>query len=68
MMKRTLGPLETMRRREAVDFANASLRLEGFEPSAEALLRAEMFVVGEIELDQMLVNVRTTRSAYRAEK
>lgn len=67
-MKKKLSPLETMRRRQAVDFANASVRLEGFEPSDEALHRAEMFVIGEIELDQMVANVEITRAGLRSKE
>lgn len=49
-----LSSLETLERREAVDFANASVRLEGLEPSPEALERGEQFVRGEIEAKDLV--------------
>lgn len=52
-MTKRLSSWETMRRRDAVDFAHASLRLEGLEPSPESLLRSEQFVAGEIELHEL---------------
>lgn len=55
-MTRKLSSWETMERRRAADFANASLRLEGLEPSPEALRRAEQFVAGEIEAHQLVAS------------
>jgi hypothetical protein len=45
-----------MKRRDAVDFANASVRLEGLEPSPEALRRGEQFVAGDIEARELVRN------------
>lgn len=52
-MTRKLSSWERMRRRDAVDFAHASLRLEGLQPSPESLLQSERFVAGEIELHEL---------------
>ena len=63
-MTKKLSDWETMRRRDAVDFADASLRLEGFETSPESSRRAEQFVAGELELRQLVPsNATPTASA-----
>ena len=41
-------------REEAVRFANASIRLSGFEVSAEAQSRADRFIAGEIDLAEFI--------------
>jgi len=45
---------ERRRRQEAVDFALASIGLEGFKPSKEQQELARRFVGGEIELAEFV--------------
>jgi hypothetical protein len=45
---------ERARRREAVDYAIASVGLEGFVLPIEEKLNAERYVNGEIDLDEYL--------------
>jgi hypothetical protein len=52
-MKKAISQFEMMLRQKAVDFANASVRLEGFEPTQQALQRGETFVNGEIDLEEL---------------
>jgi hypothetical protein len=47
-----LSKMETRRRREAVDFARASVELEGFKVSPERLALSERFVSGEIDIEE----------------
>jgi len=42
-----------MKRREAVAFADASLYLEGFTPSAASVAKAEKFIAGEIDVEDL---------------
>lgn len=53
VMKKPLSAWETMKRRDAVAQANASLYLEGFTPSAAAVARAEQFIAGEINVEDL---------------
>jgi hypothetical protein len=45
---------ERKQRREAVDYARASVALEGFALSDEDKIQEERFVNGEIDLDELL--------------
>jgi Antitoxin VbhA len=45
---------ERQRRQEVVDFARASMALEGFERSAQAEALARRFVEGEIDLKEYM--------------
>jgi hypothetical protein len=45
---------ERERRRQAVEFALASVGLEGLLPSAAGLERARHFIEGKIDLDEFL--------------
>jgi hypothetical protein len=45
---------EQSRRREAVDFACASIGLEGFTITKEHEARAERYVLGEIDLQEFI--------------
>jgi hypothetical protein len=49
-----IDPDERERRRRAVQFARASVGLEGFTPSAEAEALAARFIDGEIDLPTFL--------------
>jgi hypothetical protein len=49
-----LSKIETLKRREAVDFARANVGLEGFVVSPERLAIAEKFVAGEIEFEDYM--------------
>ena len=54
-MSQTTHPLsseERKRRRAAVDYARASVELEGFVLPLEERILAERYVNGEIELDE----------------
>lgn len=53
MKKPPLSPWEKIRREEAVAQANASLYLEGFTPSPAAVAKAEKFVAGEIDVEDL---------------
>jgi hypothetical protein len=45
-----VSPAESRRREAAVNFARASVGLEGFKPSKAAETRARQFIKGEIQL------------------
>ena len=45
---------ERRRREEAVNFARASIGLEGFKPSEEDEARAQLFIDGKIELTEFI--------------
>ena len=49
-----LSSAERRQREDAVRFANASIRLEGFKVSAEEQARSDRFIAGEIDLAQFL--------------
>jgi hypothetical protein len=53
---------ERRRRERAVDFARASVGLEGFKPSKEEEAHARRFINGEIELAEF-VQVKATATA-----
>ncbi len=57
-----IDPDERERRRRAVEFARASVGLEGFTPSAEAEALAERFIAGEIDLPTFLRGSVSRRS------
>lgn len=52
---------ERRRRSEAVNFARASIGLEGFKPSEEEEARAQRFIDGEIDLDEFVHGASQTR-------
>lgn len=54
-----LSDWEKSKRRDAVDFATASVQLEGFTASQAWLDMAEKFVQGEITLEQLRVTTTT---------
>jgi len=45
---------ERQKRMKALNFARASMKLSGFNPSPEAEARSERFVAGEIDLQQFV--------------
>jgi len=49
-----LTAAETRRRQDAVRFADASMRLEGFVVSAQEAARAADFIAGRISLQEFL--------------
>ncbi|WP_236610814.1 antitoxin VbhA family protein [Verminephrobacter aporrectodeae] len=53
-----ISPAESRRREQAVNFARASVGLEGFKPSAEAEAGARQFIKGEIQLADLFVKVK----------
>jgi hypothetical protein len=52
--KKTISAAERRLRERSVNFARASMRLEGFHSSNEAEALAQRFVRGEIDLDEYL--------------
>jgi hypothetical protein len=46
----SISPAESRRREAAVNFARASVGLEGFKPSKAAEARARQFIKGDIQL------------------
>jgi hypothetical protein len=49
-----ISDVERQRREDAVDFARASVGLEGFTPSEEAEAHARQYINGEIELAEFV--------------
>jgi predicted DNA-binding protein len=54
----TISPAERRRRQEAVDFARASVGLEGFVISAEREEASRRFIAGEIDMEGYFRAVR----------
>lgn len=52
-MSNKLSTTETLNRRAAVEFADASVALEGFQPSAEAAAKAQKFIGGELDVQDL---------------
>lgn len=52
-MSKKLSAAETSDRRAAVEFANVSVALEGFHPSAEAVVKAQQFISGELDVQDL---------------
>ena len=48
---------ERRRRQEAVNFARASVGLEGFKPSPECEAQAVRFINGEIEIAEVIATI-----------
>lgn len=48
---------ERRRRQAAVDFARASVGLEGFKPSPECEAQAVRFINGEIEIAEVIATI-----------
>ena len=48
---------ERRKRREAVNFARASVGLEGFKPSPECEAQAVRFINGEIEIAEVIATI-----------
>ena len=53
-----ISPEERARRKAADDYARASLRLEGFEPSAFSDMMTRRYVDGEITRDELTAAIR----------
>jgi len=49
-----IGQQEQQKRQRAMRFAKASVGLEGFKPSPEALAHAERYAAGEIDLKTLV--------------
>lgn len=54
MRDSTISEAEQLRRREAVDFARASIGLSGFKTSEAMEAHAQLFVSGEINLEEFI--------------
>lgn len=44
-----ISPAERQQRKEAVEYANASIQLEGFELSPEMIRRQQLFIDGIVD-------------------
>ena len=51
--KADLSPAEIRKRQKAVDFSRASVKLEGFAPSAAYEIEAARYVSGEIDIAEL---------------
>ena len=52
-----ISETERRKRQEAVDFARASVGLEGFKPSPECEAQAVRFINGEIEIAEVIATI-----------
>ena len=52
-----LTDAERRKRQEAVNFARASVGLEGFKPSPECEAQAVRFINGEIEIAEVIATI-----------
>ena len=53
----SLSVAERRKRQEAVNFARASVGLEGFKPSPECEAQAVRFINGEIEIAEVIATI-----------
>ena len=56
---------ERRRRQEAVNFARASVGLEGFKPSPECEAQAVRFINGEIEIAEVIATINERAQRLR---
>lgn len=66
--KYTITDDEKEKRRQAVDFARASIGLEGFTITPEHAAQAERYVSGQIELAELLKPHHASSTAERSER
>ena len=58
-------PAERRKRQEAVNFARASVGLEGFKPSPECEAQAVRFINGEIEIAEVIATINERAQSLR---
>ena len=51
-------------RREAVNYGNASVGLEGLKPTPESLALDELYVSGEIDMDELIARGIALANSY----
>lgn len=56
---------ERRKRQAAIDFARASVGLEGFKPSPECEALAVRYINGEIEISEAIAATRACAEAHR---
>ena len=56
---------ERRKRQEAVNFARASVGLEGFKPSPECEAQAVRFINGEIEIAEVIATINERAQSLR---
>lgn len=56
---------ERRKRQEAVNFARASVSLEGFKPSPECEAQAVRFINGEIEIAEVIATINERAQRLR---
>lgn len=61
----SLSVAERRKRQEAVNFARASVGLEGFKPSPECEAQAVRFINGEIEIAEVIATINERAQRLR---